>query len=88
MRGYPETMSALTTVVAAFALALVAMSFAFAGGAVIVAIPVAVIAIATAATIDYAKRRKQAGSLHDQRERARTQKVDFTERDEQTLVSE
>jgi hypothetical protein len=81
-------MSALTTVVAAFALALVAMSFAFAGGAVIVAIPVAFIAVGIAATLDYSKRRKSAASIHDQRERARTQKVDFTERDEQTLVSE
>jgi hypothetical protein len=81
-------MSALTTFVAAFALALVAMSFAFAGGAVIVAVPVALIAVAVAALIDYKKRRQSAASIHDQRERARTQKVDFTERDEQTLVSE
>jgi hypothetical protein len=81
-------MSALTTVVAAFALALVAMSFAFAGGAVIVAVPVAIVAIAIAAAMDYTKRRKSAASIHDQRERARTDKVDFTERDEQTLVSE
>ncbi|MBA3264253.1 MAG: hypothetical protein H0T69_17655 [Thermoleophilaceae bacterium] len=81
-------MSALTMVVAAFALALVAMSFAFAGGAVIVAVPVAIIAVGIAAMIDFSKRRKQAASLHDQRERARTEKVNFTERDEQTLVSE
>ncbi|MEA2378169.1 MAG: hypothetical protein QOD13_2076 [Thermoleophilaceae bacterium] len=81
-------MSPLTIVVSAFVLALVAMSFAFAGGAVIVAVPVAIIAIAVTATIDYTKRRKSAASIHDQRERARTQKVDFTERDEQTLVSE
>jgi predicted membrane protein len=81
-------MSALTTVVAAFMLALIAMSFAFAGGAVIVAIPVAIIGVGIAAAMDFNKRRKQATTLHDQRERARTDKVNFTERDEQTLVSE
>jgi uncharacterized membrane protein len=81
-------MSALTTVVAAFMLALVAMSFAFAGGAVVVAIPVAIIGVGIAAAVDFKKRRKQATTIHDQRERARTDKVNFTERDEQTLVSE
>jgi uncharacterized membrane protein len=81
-------MSALTTVVAAFMLALVAMSFAFAGGAVIVAVPVAIIGIGIAAALDFNKRRKQATTIHDQRERARTDKVNFTERDEQTLAGE
>ena len=77
-----------STVVGAFALALVAMSFAFAGGAVIVAIPVALVAVAVAGLLDLTKRRKQAATIHEQRERARTEKVEFTERDEQTLVSE
>jgi hypothetical protein len=75
-----------TTVVGAFALALVAMSFAFAGGAVIVAIPVAFLAIGIAAVLDFNRRRKQATSIHDHREQAREQKVDFTERDRETLV--
>jgi hypothetical protein len=77
-----------TTVVGAFALALVAMSFAFAGGAVIVAIPVAILAIGIAALVDFNRRRTQAASIHDHREQARTEKVDFTERDKQTLTSE
>jgi hypothetical protein len=77
-----------TTVVGAFALALVAMSFAFAGGAVIVAIPVAILALGIAAMLDFNRRRKQAASIHDHREQARTEKVDFTERDKQTLTSE
>jgi cytochrome c-type biogenesis protein CcmH/NrfF len=77
-----------TTVVGAFALALVAMSFAFAGGAVIVAIPVALLAIGIAALVDFNRRRKQATSIHDHRQRAENDKVDFTERDQQTLVSE
>jgi hypothetical protein len=77
-----------TTVVAAFALALVAMSFAFAGGAVIVAIPVAFIAVGIAALLDFNRRRKQAVSIHDHREQARTEKVEFTERDRETLGPE
>ena len=77
-----------TTVVGAFALALVAMSFAFAGGAVIVAIPVAFIAVGIAALLDFNRRRKQAASIHDHREQARTEKVEFTERDRETLGPE
>jgi UDP-N-acetylmuramyl pentapeptide phosphotransferase/UDP-N-acetylglucosamine-1-phosphate transferase len=81
-------MSGFTIVVAAFALALVAMSLAFMGGAVVVALPVALLAIGIAAFVDFNRRRKQAASIHDHREQARTDKVDFTERDRQTLLSE
>jgi hypothetical protein len=81
-------MSAFTIVVAAFAIALVAMSLAFMGGAVVVALPVAVLAIGIAAFVDFNRRRKQAASIHDHREQARTDKVEFTERDRQTLLSE
>jgi predicted membrane protein len=79
-------MSALTVVVAAFLLALVATAFVF--GAGILAVPIALIAIAVIGAMEFNKRRKQATMLHDQRERARTEKVHFTERDEQTLVSD
>jgi UDP-N-acetylmuramyl pentapeptide phosphotransferase/UDP-N-acetylglucosamine-1-phosphate transferase len=81
-------MSGFTIVVAAFAIALVAMSLAFMGGAVVVALPVAILAIGIAAFVDFNRRRKQAASIHDHREQARTDKVDFTERDRQTLLSE
>jgi hypothetical protein len=77
-----------TTVVAAFALGLVAMSLAFMGGAVVVALPVAVVAIGIAALVDLNRRRKQAASIHDHREQARSDKVEFTERDQRTLISE
>jgi small basic protein len=77
-----------TIVVSAFAVALVAMSLAFMGGAVVVALPLAVVGIGIAAFIDFNRRRKQAASIHDHREQARTDKVEFTERDQQTLVSE
>ena len=77
-----------TTVVAAFALALVAMSFAFMGGAVIVAVPLALVAVGIAGFLDLRRRRNQAASIHDHREQARNESVDFTERDKQTLISE
>jgi hypothetical protein len=81
-------MSGFTIVVAAFTVGLVAMSLAFMGGAVVVALPVAVAAIGIAAFMEFNRRRKQAASIHDHREQARTDKVDFTERDRQTLLSE
>ena len=74
--------------VGAFALALVAMSFAFAGGAVIVAVPLAILAIGVAALVDFTRRRNQATSIHDHRERADSDGIEFTERDRQTLTSE
>jgi uncharacterized membrane protein len=81
-------MSPLTVVIAAFAIALVVMSFAFSGGAVIIALPVAFVAIAVATFLDVRRRREQARSIHDHREQAKTESVEFTERDQRTLVSE
>jgi hypothetical protein len=81
-------MSGVTIVVAAFAVALVVMSLAFMGGAVVVALPVAIVAVGIVAFIDLNRRRKQATSIHDHREQARTDKIEFTERDRQTLTSE
>ena len=80
-------MTPLVTLVGAFFLALVLAAAVF-GGPVVVAIPVAFIGIGAIALFTFAKRRKQATMLHQERERARTDKVDFTERDERTLVSE
>jgi uncharacterized membrane protein YcjF (UPF0283 family) len=77
-----------TLVVAGFAAALVAMSFAFAGGAVIVAIPVALVAIAISGLVDLRRRQKQTGDVRQLREEAKAEKVDFTERDKETLTSE
>jgi uncharacterized membrane protein len=77
-----------TLVVGAFAGALVAMSFAFAGGAVIVALPVAFVAIAVAGIVDLRRRQKQVGDVRELREDAKAEKVDFTERDKETLISE
>jgi hypothetical protein len=38
--------------------------------------------------VDMNRRRKQAQRIHDHREQAKTQQVDFTEDDQRTLVSE
>jgi hypothetical protein len=79
-------MSALTIVVAAFLLALLVTTLVFGVG--ILAVPIALIGVGVVAAMEFNKRRKQATLLHDQRERARSDKVNFTERDEQTLVSD
>ena len=73
---------------AAFLLGLVAMSFAFGGGAVIVAIPLALLVIGAIAAFDFSRRRRQAQQVHDFREDAKAQGVEFTDRDKETLVSE
>jgi len=81
-------MSPGTLIIIAFMVALVVMSFAFAGGAVIVALPVAVVVIAAAAALDISRRRKQSQNVQDFREQAQTKETEFSERDQETLVSE
>jgi hypothetical protein len=75
-------------IAAAFLLGLAAMSFAFGGGAVIVAIPLAVLAIGAIAAFDFSRRRQQTKQVHDFREDAKSEGVEFTDRDKETLVSE
>jgi predicted membrane protein len=77
-------MSVLTVVVAAFVLALIATTIAFGVG--ILAIPIALIVLGAIALVEFNKKRKQATLIHNQRERARSDAVEFTERDEQTLA--
>ena len=78
-------MTGLTIPVAAFGIALVVMAGAFMGGAVIVALPLAIVLIALAAFIDLQRKRKSAESIHSHQ---RDRDVEFSERDERTLVSE
>ena len=78
-------MPGLTLPVAAFAVALVVMAGAFMGGAVIVAVPLALVLIALAAFIDFQRKRKSAESIHSQQPK---DGVEFSERDQRTLVSE
>ena len=81
-------MSPFTLAAGAFLIGLVAMSLAFGGGAVIVALPVALLGIAAVGLFDIRRRRKQSADVHEFREQAQAEKVDFTERDKQTLTSE
>ena len=81
-------MSVLTTVVGAFVLALMVATLMWGGAGLVIALPVALVVLGVAFALNLNKRRKSAATIHEQRERARTQKVGFTERDEQTLVSE
>jgi uncharacterized membrane protein len=78
-------MSGLTIAVTAFAVALVVMAGAFMGGAVIVAVPLALVLVGLTAFIDLQRKRKSAGSIHSHN---RTEDVEFSERDQRTLVSE
>jgi uncharacterized membrane protein len=78
-------MSGLTIAVAAFAVALVVMAGAFMGGAVIVAVPLAIVMVGLVAFIDLQRKRKSAESIHSHQ---RTDDVDFSERDQRTLISE
>jgi hypothetical protein len=78
-------MTGLTIPVAAFAVALVVMAGAFMGGAVIVAVPLALVLIGIAAFIDLQRKRKSAESIHSHQ---RKDDVDFSERDQRTLISE
>jgi uncharacterized protein (DUF58 family) len=81
-------MSVLTTVVGAFVLALLVATLMWGGAGLVFALPLGLVVLVAAFALNLNKRRKSAATIHEQRERARTQKVDFTERDEQTLVSE
>ncbi len=78
-------MPGLTIPVAAFAIALVVMAGAFMGGAVVVAVPLALVMIGLAAFIDLQRKRKSAESIHSHQ---RKEDVEFSERDQRTLVSE
>jgi Flp pilus assembly protein TadB len=80
-------MSPTAFIVIGILLGLVVAALSLAG-AVIVAIPVAIIGIGMMAALDLNRRREQAKQVHDFREDAKTDKVDFSERDQQTLVSE
>jgi hypothetical protein len=73
-----------TMFVTAFALALAATMLVFGVG--IVGVPVALVVIAIGFLIDFRRHRTQDRLLHDHRQQARENKVDFTPRDRETLV--
>jgi predicted membrane protein len=79
-------MSFLLVIVGAFVLALILSSLVFGVG--IIAIPVVLIVVAAVGLFDLNRRRRQARMIHEHREQAKTESVDFTERDQRTLVNE
>ena len=81
-------MSPFSLIAAAALLAIVAMTFAFGGGAVILALPLALIGIAVIFALDVRRRRRQAADVGKVRDEAKTEDVEFTARDKETLVSE
>jgi hypothetical protein len=81
-------MTPFTTIVGAFLLAIVVATLFWGGAGLVIALPLALVAGALAFAFDVKKKRDSAASLHAHREQARSDKVEFTERDEQTLVSE
>jgi predicted membrane protein len=79
-------MSVLAIIVGAFILALIVSSLVFGVG--IIAIPVVLIVVAAVGLFDLNRRRRQARMIHEHREQAKTESVEFTERDQRTLVNE
>jgi hypothetical protein len=81
-------MTPLTTIVGAAIVAVLAATLFWGGAGLVIALPVVFVAGAIVFALNVKRRRESAASLHAHRERARTDKVEFTERDQQTLVSE
>jgi hypothetical protein len=76
------------TIIGALVAAVLVASLAWGGAGVLIAVPLVLVIGAGFAFMNFSKRRRQLTSMHEQRERARTDKVHFTERDERTLTSE
>jgi hypothetical protein len=72
-------MSALTTIVVALVLAILVATLMWGGAGLVIAFPLALVGGAIAFALAFAGKRRTS---------ARTDKVEFTERDEQTLVSD
>jgi Flp pilus assembly protein TadB len=79
-------MSPLTVIIGSFLLALVVISLVV--GSPVVAVPVVLVGAGALGAADFRRRRKQAGQLQSFREEAKAEKIEFTERDRETLVSE
>jgi hypothetical protein len=75
-----------TLVVAAIVLALIAFSFAL--GAPIFAVPIVLVGAVVLGTADFRRRRQQVRQMHEFREEAKSESVEFAPRDKETLVSE
>ena len=67
---------------------LALIGFLFVWGAPILAIPVFLLGAAAIGALDFSRRRKQAKQMHTLRDEAKAGGVEFTDRDQETLVSE
>jgi hypothetical protein len=72
--------------IGAFILGLVLMAFVFGVG--ILAVPIAILGVALIGFVEWRRRRTQADSIHRHRRQAEEDKIEFTDRDQETLVSE
>jgi hypothetical protein len=86
--GYTGRMSALTTVAGAFILALLVATLMWGGAGLVIALPVAFVVLGAVFALDVKRRHESIAGMEGHRERADSDKVDFTERDKQTLHSE
>ncbi|HEY1276769.1 MAG TPA: hypothetical protein VGF25_17800 [Thermoleophilaceae bacterium] len=62
------------------------MAFVFGVG--ILAVPIAILGVALIGFVEWRRRRTQADSIHRHRRQAEEDKIEFTDRDQETLVSE
>ena len=76
----------ITLIVAAFVLGLIAFSFVV--GAPVFAVPIGIAGIVAIGAFDMSRRRRQSKQMHDLRDKAKAESIDFTERDRETLVSD
>ena len=78
-------MSALTTVVGAFVLALLVATLFWGGAGLVIALPVALVLLVVALGMGIRRRRASMSRMQAHRESAKEHKVEFTERDRETL---
>jgi predicted PurR-regulated permease PerM len=78
-------MSPVTLIFIGLLVALAAMSLVWGGAGLFIGLPIAAIGIAIVVMLDV-RRRKDTG-VGELREQSATEKVDFTERDQETLAS-
>jgi hypothetical protein len=81
-------MTPLTIVIGAFIAAVLVATLMWGGAGLVIALPLAVVVGALVFALDVKRKKDSATTLSAERDRARSDKVEFTERDEQTLVSE
>jgi hypothetical protein len=79
MWGFTMVLGGLWIAIIAFCLVI---------GAPIFAVPVFLVGVAGIGALDFARRRRQARQMHTLRDEAKASSVEFTERDQETLVSE